>query len=121
MDALSFVDLDDIFAGAMTGNTTHMGDSFISGNWHHGLLLVGVLCVFSLAAILSGLMRLLWSPAYGVMMMTIFSWLWRRSCMDRPYVTGANFACCQHFWPCRARRSRRSGQSPAFSAHETNV
>lgn len=72
VDALSFVDLGGIFAGAMTGNTTHMGVSFISGNWHHGLLLVGVLCVFFLAAILSGLMRLLWSPAYGVMVMTIF-------------------------------------------------
>nr|WP_246387137.1 YoaK family protein [Gluconacetobacter sacchari] len=39
VDALSFVDLGGIFAGAMTGNTTHMGASFISGNWHHGLLL----------------------------------------------------------------------------------
>lgn len=48
VDALSFVDLGGIFAGAMTGNTTHMGASFISGNWQHGLLLVGVLGVFSL-------------------------------------------------------------------------
>ncbi|GBQ09405.1 YoaK family protein [Acetobacter cerevisiae] len=72
VDALSFVDLSGVFAGAMTGNTTHMGASFISGNWQHGLLLMGVLGVFFLAAILSGLMRLLWSPACGVMVMTIF-------------------------------------------------
>ncbi|GBQ21075.1 hypothetical protein AA0472_0336 [Acetobacter estunensis NRIC 0472] len=72
VDALSFVDLGGIFAGGMTGNTTHMGALFISGNWQHGLLLVGVLGIFFLAAILSGLMRLLWSPAYGVMVMTIF-------------------------------------------------
>ncbi|KAA8384579.1 DUF1275 domain-containing protein, partial [Acetobacter sp. DmW_136] len=32
VDALSFVDLGGVFAGAMTGNTTHMGASFISGN-----------------------------------------------------------------------------------------
>ncbi|GAB31762.1 hypothetical protein APS_2364 [Acetobacter pasteurianus subsp. pasteurianus LMG 1262 = NBRC 106471] len=56
----------------MTGNTTHMGASFISGNWQHGLLLMGVLGVFFLAAILASLMRLLWSPACGVMVMTIF-------------------------------------------------
>lgn len=72
VDALSFVDLSGVFAGAMTGNTTHMGASFISGNWQHGLLLMGVLGVFFLAAILASLMRLLWSPACGVMVMTIF-------------------------------------------------
>mgnify|MGYP003361700036 FL=1 len=72
LDALSFVDLSGVFAGAMTGNTTHMGASFISGNWQHGLLLMGVLGVFFLAAILASLMRLLWSPACGVMVMTIF-------------------------------------------------
>lgn len=71
VDALSFVDLGGVFAGAMTGNTTHMGASLIDGNWRQGLLLTAVLGLFFLAAILSSLVRLLWLPARGVMIMTL--------------------------------------------------
>ncbi|GEN04810.1 hypothetical protein AIN02nite_28350 [Acetobacter indonesiensis] len=97
-----------------------MGASFISGNWHHGLLLVGVLCVFFLAAILSGLMRLLWSPAYGVMVVTIFMVVaqvvhgsslryWGELCV-LPTLLAAQGETIAKF---RA--------IPYFSAHETNV
>ncbi|GAL96918.1 hypothetical protein AA0312_2914 [Acetobacter tropicalis NRIC 0312] len=71
VDALSFVDLGGVFAGAMTGNTTHMGASLTDGNWRHGLLLTAVLGLFFLAAIMSSLVRLLWLPARGVMIMTL--------------------------------------------------
>ncbi|KXV62889.1 YoaK family protein [Acetobacter orleanensis] len=71
VDALSFVDLGGLFAGAMTGNTTHMGASFISGNWQRGLLLTGALGIFFLAATLASLLRLLWAPACGILIMTI--------------------------------------------------
>ncbi|MFT8355576.1 MAG: YoaK family protein, partial [Gluconobacter japonicus] len=53
VDALSFVDLGGVFAGAMTGNTTHMGASFVQGNWPHGFLLVGALAIFFASAILT--------------------------------------------------------------------
>ncbi|MFT9296564.1 MAG: YoaK family protein [Gluconobacter sp.] len=71
VDALSFVDLGGVFAGAMTGNTTHMGASFIQENWSHGFLLVGALAIFFASAILTSLARLLWLPAYGIVFMTI--------------------------------------------------
>lgn len=71
VDALSFVDLGGVFAGAMTGNTTHMGASFVQGNWSHGFLLVGALAIFFASAVLTSLARLLWLPAYGIMFMTI--------------------------------------------------
>ena len=66
IDALSFVDLGGIFAGAMTGNTTHMGALFIDGHWQHALLRMSVLIIFLGMAILASLIRLLCSSLYVI-------------------------------------------------------
>ncbi|MFE8873166.1 DUF1275 family protein [Acetobacter persici] len=43
INALSFIDLGRMFAGAMTGNTIHMDATFAAGNWHHGMQIAELL------------------------------------------------------------------------------
>lgn len=69
INALSFIDLGGMFAGAMTGNTTHMDAAFAAGNWQHGLQVTELILVFFITAILASCLRLIALPVYGFVIM----------------------------------------------------
>ncbi|MCP1246617.1 DUF1275 domain-containing protein [Acetobacter cerevisiae] len=71
INALSFIDLGGMFAGAMTGNTIHMDATFAAGNWPHGLLVAELILVFFLTAILAACLRLIALPVYGFVIMAV--------------------------------------------------
>lgn len=69
INALSFIDLGGMFAGAMTGNTIHMDATFAAGNWQHGLQVAELILVFFLTAILAAFLRLIARPVYSFVIM----------------------------------------------------
>lgn len=69
INALSFIDLSRLFAGAMTGNTIHMDAAFAAGDWPYGLRVAELILVFFLTAILAGGLRLVVRPAMGFVLM----------------------------------------------------
>ncbi|MFT8308269.1 YoaK family protein [Acetobacter malorum] len=71
INALSFIDLGGMFAGAMTGNTIHMDATFAAGNWQHGLQVAELILVFFLTAILAACLRLIARPVYGFVIMAV--------------------------------------------------
>lgn len=71
INALSFIDLGGMFAGAMTGNTIHMDATFAAGNWQHGLQVAELILVFFLTAILAACLRLVTLPVYGFVIMAV--------------------------------------------------
>lgn len=68
-NALGFVELGGVFVGAMTGNTTDMGAALASGDWPHGLKVAAIVAVFFISAVLAGVVRRLWLPARGFLIM----------------------------------------------------
>ncbi|WP_395495009.1 YoaK family protein [Acetobacter sp. KSO5] len=71
INALSFIDLGGMFAGAMTGNTIHMDATLAAGNWPHGLQVAELILVFFLTAILAACLRLIALPVYGFVIMAV--------------------------------------------------
>ncbi|GAN69211.1 DUF1275 family protein [Acetobacter orleanensis] len=71
INALSFIDLSGLFAGAMTGNTIHMDAAFAAGNWQHGQQVAELLLVFFLTAILAAGLKQIVRPAYGFLLMAL--------------------------------------------------
>ncbi|GFE92776.1 YoaK family protein [Acetobacter persici] len=69
INALSFIDLGGMFAGAMTGNTIHMDATFAAGNWQHGMQIAELLLVFFLTAILASCLRLIVPPVCNFIVM----------------------------------------------------